>query len=48
MLGNVENRINSLKDLIGSPTIDKVQISKYWMSENRVIFSVDIEFEEGE
>jgi len=48
VLSNVEDRINSLKNLIGSPIIDKVQISKYWMSENRVIFSVDIEFEEGE
>lgn len=48
MLGNVESRIYTLKDLIGFPAVNKVQISKYWMSENRVIFSVDIEFEEGE
>ena len=42
MLDGIENR---LKELIGLPNVEKVQVSKYWMSENRVVFAVDIEFE---
>jgi len=45
VLDGIENR---LKELIVLPHVEKVQVSKYLMSENRVVFAVDIEFEEGE
>lgn len=48
MISVVEERINEFKSLIGLPGVDKIQISKYWLNENRVIFSIDIELEEGE
>ena len=45
---SVDHDISELKSLIKLEGVEKVQVSKYWMSEDRVIYSVDIEFREGD